>query len=716
MRYFLLKQALLFSLIFILFPSGNIAQEIYKVNSSALPCDFPSFTPSIHDHGCAPGRLFLNNRNETNYLLILNADGSPYFYRRAKEASWGLQPQQNNTISWYEGLNLNGFIVMDSSFTICDTIKAVNNYITDPHDLQILQNGGYLLIGHKYISVDMSQIVPGGNPDAVVVENCIQEFDPSGNLIFEWEGFDHIDIADAVYINLTSATIDYMHINSVAVDYDDNLLISSRHLCEVTKINRISGDIIWRLGGVNNQFTYLNDSLGFSFQHDARPVTGKPGYYTIFDNGNYNQPRESRVIELILDTLDMTVKKNWEYRHSPPIYSRKMCNAQRLPNGNTLVSYSMPDQPKAVEVNPEGDIIYEADFDFPTESYRAFKKECNFIAAAPYLIVEPYQDYLKLIYNKFGDTKVKGYSIFMGLTTSQMHFLLYTEEPYLEFSELINHKKYYFKVQSVHTDGSLSSFSNIADAFVKFQAPNENMILNGSFSQNLFFWNLDYSNGASASMQVNDLGELEVKIITPGNDLNNIVLIQNDITLEKGKKYKLEFDIRSEENRLANVKIQRNSTPYENFSQTGDIIVPSRGKNYQFEFEMGSNTLFTARLVFELGKYESAIYLDNVSLTEEIPPSSTFDSFREEIILKAGVYPNPFNESAMLSFILNKDSDVKVELFDILGRKIKNVIDRRMYSGPVNIPLELGHYSSGIYFYRLTADNYSLCDKIMYLK
>ena len=38
------------------------------------------------------------------------------------------------------------------------------------------------------------------------------------------------------------------------------LMISSRHLNEITKISRTTGDIIWRFGGKNNQFTFVNDT------------------------------------------------------------------------------------------------------------------------------------------------------------------------------------------------------------------------------------------------------------------------------------------------------------------------------------------------------------------------------------------------------------------------------------------------------------------------
>ena len=69
--------------------------------------------------------------------------------------------------------------------------------------------------------------------------------------------------------DFTKDEIDPVHINSVAIDSDTSILISSRHMDEITKIDRRTGDIIWRLGGKKNDFTFINDTIGFSHQHSV---------------------------------------------------------------------------------------------------------------------------------------------------------------------------------------------------------------------------------------------------------------------------------------------------------------------------------------------------------------------------------------------------------------------------------------------------------------
>jgi hypothetical protein len=64
----------------------------------------------------------------------------------------------------------------------------------------------------------------------------------------------------------------------VCVDEDGNLVVSHRHLSEATKIDRQTGEVLWRLGGAHDQFTWVNDGLdGFRNQHDVNLIFNKFG-------------------------------------------------------------------------------------------------------------------------------------------------------------------------------------------------------------------------------------------------------------------------------------------------------------------------------------------------------------------------------------------------------------------------------------------------------
>src|SRR4030095_11969934 len=245
-----------------------------------------------------------------------------------------------------------------------------NNYLTDLHELRVLPNNHALLLSYDKEHVDMSQIVPGGDPNALVTGLILQEIDSYKNVVFQWIIGDHVLITDATHENLVSNLIDYVHGNAIEIENDGNLLLSSRHMDEITKINRTTGDMIWRLGGKHNEFTFLNDPIGFSHQHAIRRIAN--GHITLFDNGNYHSPRFSRAVEYSLDEENKTATLVWQYRHSPDIYGSAMGYVQRLSNNNTLISWGAAN-PTLTEVRYDGTKAYELTFSAGVYTYRAFR-------------------------------------------------------------------------------------------------------------------------------------------------------------------------------------------------------------------------------------------------------------------------------------------------------------------------------------------------------
>src|SRR5262249_23611389 len=126
-------------------------------------------------------------------------------------------------------------------------------------DVKLLPNGHALVLGAEGRIVDMSTVVAGGRADARTMGSIIQEIDANKELVLEWHSFDHIAITDS-FVDLIQQQLDYTHFNAVTIDpTDNNLLTSFRHTCEIVKINRRTGQVMWRLGGKRNQFTFVNE-------------------------------------------------------------------------------------------------------------------------------------------------------------------------------------------------------------------------------------------------------------------------------------------------------------------------------------------------------------------------------------------------------------------------------------------------------------------------
>ena len=81
-------------------------------------------------------------------------------------------------------------------------------------------------------------------------------------------------------------------------------------------------------------------------------------------------------------------------------------------------------------------------------------------------------------------------------------------------------------------------------------------------------------------------------------------------------------------------------------------------------------------------------------------------------------YPNPFNPSTTIKFGLPKDSNVKLELFNILGEKIATLIDKEMQAGFHNYQLSILNFqlTSGVYIYKIEAGSFVSVKKLLLMK
>ncbi len=79
-------------------------------------------------------------------------------------------------------------------------------------------------------------------------------------------------------------------------------------------------------------------------------------------------------------------------------------------------------------------------------------------------------------------------------------------------------------------------------------------------------------------------------------------------------------------------------------------------------------------------------------------------------------YPNPFNSSTEISFNLTQSGNVQVNIYDITGRKVTTAFNGYLGSGPQNINWNAAGLSSGMYFYRIAAEEYNETGKMTLLK
>jgi len=79
-------------------------------------------------------------------------------------------------------------------------------------------------------------------------------------------------------------------------------------------------------------------------------------------------------------------------------------------------------------------------------------------------------------------------------------------------------------------------------------------------------------------------------------------------------------------------------------------------------------------------------------------------------------YPNPFNPVTTIKYDIIKSQDVKLAVYDILGREVAALVNEQHHPGSYEVSWDASGFASGIYFYTLTSGNFVSTKKLMLLK
>jgi hypothetical protein len=334
----------------------------------------PALTVATHEVGVAPGLIFL-----APYNAPKNAQAGALIADNQGQLIWE-QPLANlvttdfrvqtykgrQALTWWQGLveyghGVGHYVIADASYVPLATVNAGNGLAGDLHEFLLTDRGTALLTSYVITHRDLRAV--GGSASGTIQDAMFQEIDlATGKVLLEWHSLDHIPITDSYYP--LSVDWDYVHLNSIAVDSDQNLLISARNTHTIYKIDRATGAIIWKLGGKHGDFSIASDAI-FAWQHDARRQAN--GTLTLFDNGD----RVSRAVVIDIDETHRRVTLQRAYTHPSSLYATSQGNVQVLPNGNILVGWGA--QPYISEFTAAGELVFDGRLGANYESYRAFR-------------------------------------------------------------------------------------------------------------------------------------------------------------------------------------------------------------------------------------------------------------------------------------------------------------------------------------------------------
>ena len=355
------------------------SDQLFTYGTAALPDNFPLPEIMAFDNP-SPQLAFYATEPQIDkygtYAVIVDNYGTPVFYREWPGKTVNFQVVPNNQLV-HKNVDPNhpspnSYVVMDDMYNFIDTLRMGNGYSTNTHDMVMLENGNHYLMEYDRQLVRMDTVVPGGDTNATVIGFVLQELDSEHNVLFQWRSWDHFEITDGNHVDFTSNKVDYVHVNAIEIADDGNILICCRHFDEITKIDRNTGEIIWRFGpkSQNNMFTFSNDTMGFSYPHDVRQIEN--GNITLYDNGNFHNPQFSRGMEYEIDEQNLTATLVWNYVHDPVFYCKNKGGTMRLPNNNTIIGWGNSWPIISTEATYDGNVAWELSVD-SSLSYRVMK-------------------------------------------------------------------------------------------------------------------------------------------------------------------------------------------------------------------------------------------------------------------------------------------------------------------------------------------------------
>ncbi len=336
----------------------------------------PALTVTHRKQGVSSDPIFIAPYNAPvgqAGAVIVAGDGQPIWENPlAGKVTTNFRVQSyrgSPVLTWWEGLieyghGVGEYVIADTGYRTVRRVQAAGGLHGDLHEFVITPRDTALLTSYVIRKADLRAI--GGPRDGTIQDAIFQEIDlATGRLLLEWHSLDHVPLTES-YAPV-EANWDFFHINSVDLDGDGNLLISSRSMQTVYKLDR-TGAILWRLGGKRSDFA-IGPGAGFAWQHHARRQPD--GTLTIFDNGATPAvEKRSRGLILDLDEQAMTATLVHQYTH-PKVLSGSQGSTQLLPNGNVFVGWG--EAPRVSEFDHSGRLLFDAVLGAKYQSYRAFR-------------------------------------------------------------------------------------------------------------------------------------------------------------------------------------------------------------------------------------------------------------------------------------------------------------------------------------------------------
>jgi hypothetical protein len=432
----------------------------------------PHLGVSVHSAQQAPGDELLAPYGALAQAgpMILDRDGGLLWFDplAAPRIAANVRVQQLGgapVLTWWQGVvTTHGFglgldVIDDSRYRTIAEVRAGNGYQADLHEFQITPAGTALLSAYNPVDCDLS--AAGGKANSAVTDSLFQEIDiKTGLVMFEWTSLDHVPLSNSYSPPAGGSTqwpFDFFHLNSINLDPDGSLLISSRNTWAAYDIDAHSGQVLWALGGKQSSFSE-GRGAATAYQHDARPDGA--GEFTMFDNGASPQVHaQSRGVVLTVNTQTRSVSVLTQFLHpGRPLSADSQGDMQALPGGDWFVGWGQ--EPDLSEFSAGGSLLFDASLPAGYQSYRDLSFVWNATpTSTPALVLRRHGGTVAAYASWNGATTVARWELLQGRSAKRMARVALAPRAGFETAIALKGDGGYAQVRALDTSGTVLASS-----------------------------------------------------------------------------------------------------------------------------------------------------------------------------------------------------------------------------------------------------------------
>lgn len=157
--------------------------------------------------------------------------------------------------------------------------------------------------------------------------------------------------------------------------------------------------------------------------------------------------------------------------------------------------------------------------------------------------------------------------------------------------------------------------------------------------------------------------------------------------------------------------------PTQDTVYTTEVFPPNDTVEASVHFYPDTIQSGTGHVQIKIGTTHNPNQVTILNLTASTEPSAVKDPIHSVKEFKLNQnFPNPFNPTTTISFTVPKRSDVSLKVYNIIGQEIATLVNGEKNTGTYSINFNAEELPSGIYFYKITAGEFSSVRKMMLLK